>query len=146
MPMSGASEVTISSFMMKYCQKAQPSPPYSCGQCAASQPLAPTFRVKSLASSIYSSDSLSSTKVSFQPCGSSAFKKLWISWRNSSSSRDQLKSMTVLLASTCARGHLVQYAVNTQRVPHAANTRGEPGSTPPNWVLRTANGPRPYGG
>src|SRR4029434_7841413 len=105
MPMRGASEVTISSFMMKYCQKDQPSPPYSGGQCAASQPLAPTLCVKFLASSMYSSDSLSSTNVSFQPCGSSAFRKSRISWRNSSSSRDQLKSMTVLLANGCACGH-----------------------------------------
>src|SRR5215510_197593 len=104
-PMSGASAMAISSFIMKYCQKDQPSPPYSCGQCAASQPLAPTFCVKPLASWIYSSDSLSNTNESFQPCGSSAFRKSRMSWRNSSSARDQLKSMTGLLSSPLVWGH-----------------------------------------
>ena len=41
---------------------------------------------------------------------------------------------------------LVPCAVNTQRVPHTANEPGKPGSTPPNWVLRTAFGPASLAG
>src|SRR5438093_3546672 len=37
------------------------------------------------------------------------------------------------LSSSVALRSLVPCAVNTQRVPHAVNEPGKPGSTPPNW-------------
>ena len=91
--------MATSSFMMKYCQKDQPRPPYSCGQCAASQ-LAPTFCVKLWPVQCTPRTLCPAPSVSFQPCGSSAFKIADL-LAEFFLLRDQLKSMTVLLASTC---------------------------------------------